>query len=194
MRTFIALELSEPAKAGILSVIRALRESGVRAGWSRPSTIHLTLRFLGDVENERVPGLLAAVERAARRSQGFRMTTAGLGAFPSPRRPRVIWAGVDAPEELYVLQSAIEDELAGVGFDRERKRFHPHVTLGRLREPGADLGVLLSANRVLEEPTDVTHVRVMKSTLAPSGAVHEVVGELPLAAPHRSPEQEQTSP
>ncbi len=193
MRTFVALELSGTAKAGILAVIERLRKSGVRASWSRSSTIHLTLKFLGDVDEALVPEVVEAVGRAAGASSGFDMTTTRLGAFPSPRRPRVVWAGVDAPDALYELQTAVDGELASLGFERERKRFHPHVTLGRLREPGADLSGLLAAVDVPREATSVDRVLVMKSTLRPSGAVHEVVSEHPLAATRRSPERP-TSP
>lgn len=187
MRTFIALELSEAAKAGILSTIRTLRESGVRASWSRPSTIHLTMRFLGEVEQGRVQDVVDAVARAARAVSCFDISIARLGAFPSPRRPRVIWAGVDAPKQLYELHASLEEELRLLGFAGEGKRFHPHVTLGRLRVPAGDLGHLLGATAVPEERTKVRHVRVMRSTLDPAGAVHEVVGELPLAAAPCSP-------
>ncbi len=187
MRTFVALELSDAAKAGILAVIGRLRESGVRASWSRSSTIHLTLKFLGEVDDAEIAEVVEAVGLAARSSLGFGMTTVGLGAFPSPRRPRVVWAGVDAPEELFALQSKVDAELAALGFERERRRFHPHVTLGRLREPGADLGGLLRTVEVPRRTTHVDRVLVMKSTLAPSGAVHEAVAEVPLASARPSP-------
>ncbi|MFH1502941.1 MAG: RNA 2',3'-cyclic phosphodiesterase [Candidatus Eisenbacteria bacterium] len=183
VRAFVALELSEPAKAGILCVIDELRGRGVRASWSRVSTIHLTLRFLGDVEESELPDVVDAVRAAARTVPPFTMRTKGLGAFPSPRRPRVFWAGIEGPDELYGLRDAIEDGVVQLGFERERRRFHPHVTLGRLRDSTPDAGELLTGLSVPVEATDVTAVRVMRSTLAPSGARHDVVEELPLGGP-----------
>lgn len=180
VRTFIALELSEAAKAGILAVIRELHAAGVRASWARSSTIHLTLRFLGDVEERRLEDVVTAARRAAASTAAFDVSTSRLGAFPSPRRPRVIWVGVEAPNELYELRDSIESELAALGFERESRRFHPHVTLGRIRAEGADLTRLLGDTAVPEEGTRVRCLRVMKSTLASAGAIHEVVEELPL--------------
>lgn len=183
VRTFIALELSEPAKAGILSVIQAFRLRGVRASWARSSTIHLTLRFLGDLEEPDLRRVAATVADVAITVAPFTMWTKGLGAFPSPRRPRVLWAGIEAADELYELQSAIETALAELGFDRERRRFHPHITLGRIRDDAPDLAALLAELAVPEEPTAVGSVRVMKSRLRSSGATHDVVSEFALEGP-----------
>jgi 2'-5' RNA ligase len=180
VRTFVALELSEAAKAGILSVIRELDGRGIRASWSRDSTIHLTLKFLGDVDEVDLPGVVDAVREAASAIRPFTMRTRGLGAFPSRRRPRIIWAGMAAPDELYDLQAGLERALGRLGFDRERRRFRPHVTLGRLRENDPRVEALLEELQLREESTDVDSVSVMKSTLERSGAVHEVVAEIPL--------------
>lgn len=187
VRTFIALELSEAAKAGILGCVEKLRDKGVRASWARPSTIHLTLRFLGDVDDERLVDVFSATERAAAAGQPFEFVTTGLGAFPSPARPRVVWAGVEAPDALYELRSALDTELEFAGFARERRRFHPHVTLGRLRSSVVGLAELLSETPVPAERTRVGAVLVMKSTLASSGATHEVVRELDLRGRAHSP-------
>ncbi len=186
MRVFIALELSDAARAGILAVIGEFRQRGVRASWSRTSTIHLTLQFLGDVEESELENVVEAVRSCAADVAPFRMSIGGLGAFPSPRRPRVIWVGVDAPDELYELQERIEGALTELGIKRERRRFHPHVTLGRLRDSTADVERLLGQLTAPVESTRVDSVRVMKSTLASSGAIHEVVAEVGLAGKRRS--------
>ncbi|MBD3349220.1 MAG: RNA 2',3'-cyclic phosphodiesterase [Candidatus Eisenbacteria bacterium] len=187
VRTFIALELSEAAKAGILACIDELRRAGLRASWSRESTMHLTLRFLGDVPEEKIPAVAEAAEAAATGIEPFDMTTTALGAFPSPARPRVIWAGIDAPDALYELQESLESELSRIGFRRERRRFHPHVTLGRLRARPEPLDALLPRVEVPGERSRVGALRIMKSTLAPGGAVHEIVREVPLGTRQDSP-------
>ena len=182
VRTFIALELSEELKEGILALRRDLEARGVRASWAGPSTMHLTLRFLGDVEEEGLPEIIGGVGRAASSAPEFRFETGGVGAFPSPRRPSVIWVGVEPNDELFDLQGAIERELSTSGFPRERRPFRPHITVGRIRDragPRDLTGVLAS----LEGPREAVHVRdvrVMKSTLKPSGAVHETLATLPL--------------
>ena len=182
VRTFIALELSEPLKEGILALGEGLRERGVRAGWIKPEAMHLTLKFLGDVEESALSGLFGAVRRAAAGVHPFRFDTRVLGAFPSPRRPRVIWVGVEPVDELFDLEEVLERELRDLGFPRERRPFRPHITIGRIRDPGAsgDITRALADLAGLQETVEVWEVRVMKSTLKSSGAIHEVLEALPL--------------
>lgn len=182
VRTFVALELSEAAKEGILAFVEELKRLGVRASWARRQTLHLTLKFLGDVEENDLPEVVAAVARASSQVSRFVLETRSAGAFPSPRRPRVLWIDVAPCEELYALASAVESELAELGFAKERRRFHPHVTLGRIRDPRADSVLpLLEELTAPQERTVVSDVRVMRSTLRPGGALHELVEAVPLA-------------
>ena len=185
VRTFVALELSAALKDGILSLIGTLKQSGPRASWSRGGTLHLTLKFLGDVDEGALPDVVAAVRRAARGVPAFAFRTGSPGAFPSPRRPRVLWLGVDPCGELLELQRRLEGELERLGFPRERRRFHPHVTLGRLRDARAgSVETLLAGVAAPVETVAVHEVLVMKSTLAPGGAVHEVIEVVPLGERH----------
>ena len=181
VRTFVALELSDSLKEGILALTEELRLRGVQASWARRPTLHLTLKFLGDVEETSLPEVVAAVARASSCVSSFGFETRALGAFPSPRRPRVLWLGVEPVDELFVLQEAVESELADLGLPREKRRFHPHVTLGRIRDPRAE-----SVQEILDElvapkgRVEVLEVRVMRSTLRPGGALHELVEAIPL--------------
>jgi 2'-5' RNA ligase len=181
VRTFVALELPEPLRAGILGLARTLRDSGIRASWCKAGTLHLTLKFLGDVEKSDLPSVVEAVAAASSRVPPFAFETGRLGAFPSPRNPRVLWLGAEPVDELFDLQAAIEDELSAVGFPRERRRFHPHITLGRVRgrapEGTCDILASLSPPR---GRVPVSEVHVMSSTLSPGGAVHEVIEAVPL--------------
>jgi 2'-5' RNA ligase len=182
VRTFVALELSESARTGILSVVDELRRRGIRASWARESTLHLTLKFLGDVEERALPEVVEAVSRASRQVSSFTLETRSLGAFPSPQRPRVLWVGVEAPDALYQLARDVDAELGRLGFPRERKRFHPHITLGRVRdERAASVLSVFEDMSVPREVTEVRELRVMKSTLRPQGAVHELVDAVPLS-------------
>jgi 2'-5' RNA ligase len=131
------LELSERLKEGILALAVEFRARGIRASWAKRPTLHLTLKFLGDVEEDELPEVVAAVARASSGVATFDFETSSLGAFPSPRRPRVLWLGVKPSDELFGLHAALEDELAELGVQRERRRFHPHITLGRMRDPRA---------------------------------------------------------
>jgi len=184
-RTFVALELSRPLRAGILRLAETLKARGVRASWSKDDTLHLTLKFLGDVEEADLPEVIEAVRRAARDVPPFSFTSGGVGAFPSARRPRVIWVGVEATEALLGLQAEVDRELAALGFPREERRWTPHVTVGRIRDPQGSSGfdATLASLKCPEETVDVNEVLVMKSTLAPGGAIHEAVARIRLTKP-----------
>ena len=192
IRTFVALELSQPLKEGILALTRQIAKRGVRASWAKPGTMHLTLKFLGDVEEERIPDVTRAVGASAARVTPFAFETGGLGAFPTSRRPRVLWVGVNPAPGLFALQEAVDDELALLGFPEEEDRYRPHVTLGRLRDPrGAEgLPELLAELSAPAVTVEVKEVLVMKSTLAAGGAVHERLAAIPLGgrAPSRGPD------
>ncbi len=141
------------------------------------------MKFLGDVGEERVGEVGEALRRAAGRHGPLRLKTGGPGAFPSPGRARVIWAGVEGElEKLAALRDEVESELSGIGFERERKPFHPHLTLGRARrgpvrmpetEPAA--GAAFVADRLT----------LMKSELRREGAVHTALAHAPLTGEER---------
>ncbi len=180
MRLFVALELSDELKDGILSLIDALRDAGVPASWARESTLHLTLKFLGDVEEALLPEAVKALEAAAARVTPFAFDTTSMGAFPSPARPRVVWLGVEPVDGLFDLQEAVERELTPLGFPRERRRFHPHITLGRVREgrvrpDGRSLTELMAELTIPHGSTAADDLRLVRSTLRPGGARHETL-------------------
>ena len=106
----------------------------VRASWSRESSIHLTLKFLGEVPAKTVPDFSAAISRAVAGLEPFSVLLEGKGVFPRRRDPRVLWIGITDPEgKLEDLHSRVEAESFASGFAKEEKRFHPHLTLARLR-------------------------------------------------------------
>jgi 2'-5' RNA ligase len=181
VRVFIALELPHELSEGILGLARHLRESGIRASWCRRGTIHLTLKFLGDTEESELEGIIAAVAAAARGIAPFSFSLDRLGAFPSPRNARVIWVGVEPVQQLFDLQREVEEGLSTIGIPGDKRRFRPHITIGRVRgrapESTAETLASLSAP---EGTADVAEVRVMKSTLHPKGAIHEVIDAIPL--------------
>jgi 2'-5' RNA ligase len=141
----------------------------------------VTLKFLGDVDEHDLPRVVSAVAEASAGLPPFHFETTRLGAFPSPRNPRVLWVGVTPVDELFDLQQALESGLAEIGFPRERRGFHPHITVGRVRGRAPDTtGETLSGLLLPQESVDVTEVRVMRSTLDPRGAIHEVIESVPL--------------
>ncbi len=185
IRTFVALELSGALKRGILNLARELERRGVRASWPQAETLHLTLKFLGDVEEALIPDVVAAIGVAASDVSPFAFDSRSVGAFPSLRQPRILWVGVEPVQELYELQGGIERELCVLGFPEEHRRFKPHITIARLREPlnssdDREGGGVFAGLAAPDERTWVTEIEVMKSTLARGGALHERLAVVPL--------------
>src|SRR5438309_7448402 len=117
IRTFIAIEIPESIKSRIERLQEPLRQIGAKVSWTKPSNIHLTLKFLGGVEVSRIERVSRAVERAARGIAPFEVEIGGTGCFPSPRSPRVLWVGLpEVPEALRQLYSNLESELEPAGF------------------------------------------------------------------------------
>jgi RNA 2',3'-cyclic 3'-phosphodiesterase len=137
-RVFCAIDLPRDVKSRVAQHVSSLRTRlpDARASWEKPEKLHLTLKFLGDVEVARVEALSRATERAATSVEPFELTIANAGVFPTRKKPRVLWLGVeDVSGRLASLQKSLEDECAAAGFAREQRPFKPHLTLARLRVP-----------------------------------------------------------
>ena len=177
MRLFTAINFTSKDRQKMVRAVRKMREAELPVRWVEPDQIHLTLKFLGEVRPERVPEVRSAVARVAEKTQPFSLTLAGAGAFPTMRRPKVIWLGAEASPELRCLKHDLEWELAPLGFEREVRAFHPHITLGRAR-PEARAGdfrqfeALVGAMK-FEAEVQVRTVDVMTSHLSSRGARYE---------------------
>ena len=190
VRVFVAIDLPASAKDVLRQAVDNLQAElpdGIR--WVRPEGIHLTLKFLGDVESARVADIQQAMERAA---SGFeptslRLELSGLGVFPNPREPRVLWAGVTGEmDALGHLQALVDDYLEAAGFARERRPFRPHLTLGRVRDQVAPaerrrIGqVVGDASLPSSVEWQVEEIHLIRSTLTPVGAIYDSIGMAPL--------------
>lgn len=175
LRLFCAIELPPEVRAraaGYAAGLRA-RAPEVRASWEREEKLHLTLKFFGDTEEDRVQALTEALERAASLINPFELVLHGTGAFPPSGSPRVLWLGVSEPSGLLnKLHEQVEDECSRRGFARERKRFNPHLTIARLRSPeGARRIAALHKGMDFEtEAFSVTEIVLIKSLLGPQGS------------------------
>jgi 2'-5' RNA ligase len=136
MRLFIALNLPKKDRERIYRAAKVLREGEMPIRWIDPEHYHVTLKFLGDVHRERLSEVEEAMGKIAAATKGFSTEFGGFGAFPTVRRPRVVWLGVGASPELRCLKQDLEWALGDVGFDAETRAFHPHVTLGRADDRG----------------------------------------------------------
>jgi 2'-5' RNA ligase len=179
-RVFCAVELPAAVRERVAERAARLRESfpRVRASWVRPESLHLTLKFVGEIERARVEDLSAAAGRAVAGGGAFELTLAGAGTFPPHGPPRVMWLGVtDASGGLARLHRRLEDECAAAGFGREARAFSPHLTLARPREPRAARDLAAAHRETPFEPLTfaVHELNVMRSELGPGGSRYTLV-------------------
>lgn len=132
MRLFVGLKLPKKLKTRVHGAACALRAEALPVRWIEPENFHVTLKFLGDVRRDHVDSIAEALSGVAGATNVFSTRLGGFGAYPTIRRPRVIWMGVDARPELRCLKQDIEWTLSGLGFRVETRSFHPHITLGRV--------------------------------------------------------------
>ncbi|AMV37456.1 2',5' RNA ligase family [Planctomyces sp. SH-PL62] len=201
-RTFLAIDVPSPVAERLAKLQTRLSPLLPEFRWNDAAPFHMTLAFLGDVPFTELKDVCDAAVKAARACKRFEVRIAGLGAFPKPERPRVIWAGFDGPglEPLAALHKAVVSNLRKVGRQPEDVRFSPHVTLGRLRTgrdkrptsttiPAADLTEILEQFRewTAGEFT-VGEVVAYSSTLTPEGPTHAPLVRGGLASAKPRPE------
>jgi len=184
MRLFIAIEIPDETKKALIEAQRSLKSSGVDASWPRPEGIHLTLKFLGEAPESKVPEIMNNLRQAATGTGPLRLAISGAGAFPGLKNARVAWVGLSGDsEKLIRLQAAVEEAMVTIGFAREERKFTPHLTLGRIKYIGSREAWLraFEAIKDIKLPAfDAASVSLMQSELKPSGAVYTEIGRIEL--------------
>jgi 2'-5' RNA ligase len=177
IRAFIAVELPDALKAALGEVQEAFRTARGRMKWVRPAGMHLTLKFLGDVEEGLVPEIGRRIEMACDGRKAFPVHFYGTGVFPDLRRPRVLWIGVkEGAEALIETATALDPLLREIGFPEETRPFRPHLTLARIKEIGDRQGfkALVAQHREIDAGTMTANgVHLVESRLRPDGAVYK---------------------
>ena len=181
VRAFVAIEIPVEMRHQLVEQITRLKQyiPSTTVRWVRLEGIHLTLKFLGDVSLGKLDQITMLLEEVGLRHTPFRIDIGQFGCFPKPRRPRVLWVGVeDTSGVLTSLQADLEGVLAQIGFKRETRPFHPHLTLGRVRR-GIDNSAVRSLSTILEEVTigdlgqvNVDEICFIRSDLKPTGAIY----------------------
>ncbi len=178
VRTFVAIDISEEARRSLAKMIAELQGMADGLRWVKPESVHLTLKFLGEVAEERLPQLETALRESARGIAPFTYTLTRTGCFPNCRRPRVLWVGVDNPgKEIFRLQRQIEEQFVKLDFPAEKRPFTAHLTVARVKRPfGMERMLQIFREYQLHaEPVEVTEVRLMRSQLKPSGAEYSAI-------------------
>jgi len=189
IRCFIAVELDESVKTELgrlqKRLAKQLRGDEFGINWVKPERIHLTLKFLGDVDDTLIPEICSAVSEAAEHFSPFEIELSGLGCFPPNNRPaRVLWAGITTgAETLGELAEAIDLNLGVLDFGPETRKFSPHLTLARIKQPNAGKSV---RNLVEQSPVDIIagqtvgEITVFQSELTRSGPIYTSLAHAPL--------------
>ena len=180
VRSFIAIELPDELKVGLAELEAQLKQGKPPSvKWVDPSSIHLTLKFLGNIAVDRISAITRAMEEATRELSPFQLKVTGLGVFPNLKRVQVVWVGIGGEvDKLGQLQQRIESNLVPLGFTAESRRFTPHLTLARLRDrASADerqrFGQLIASTKFEAVYTiKVDALNLMRSQLTREGAIY----------------------
>jgi len=182
-RTFIAVEISEAVKSELSSLISSLKDVRADVKWVKLENLHLTLKFLGQTTGDQVALVKESLQEIVSKERPFLIHFSGLGGFPSLKRPRVLWVGIDEGAEfLKELSERVESTVAAIGFLRENRPFSAHLTLGRVR-PTKNLQGLISKVKETRfcsaEKIEVNSLSFYKSVLTPAGSIYELIQKSP---------------
>jgi len=183
IRAFIAVDLSTEIQDRLSQIASQLKErmGDVPVRWVAPKNVHLTLKFLGDVSMNNIMMLTELLRAEAALHKPMTISVGGMGAFPKVRNPRVIWVGVEVPQELVALQRAIDIQTGKVGYARDKRPFSPHLTLGRVSRNASPHEVRRIADVLKNHKVGylgvarVREVHLYRSDLKPTGAVYSKV-------------------
>lgn len=178
IRLFVAIELPPDAQEALYYLKNTVGKKLKKARWIEPRNLHITLQFLGYCPREQVADISAQLKRAAEDYSSFEFRLDTLGAFPSPKRPRVFWMGVsEGKEAISRVQKRVEELLEPLGFQPEERDFHPHVTIARFKVP-EDLREAIStvnANTIYSKGIEAQGIVLFLSQLTPKGAHYSQV-------------------
>lgn len=180
IRSFVALNIPSQVKEEIGDIIGELKKLSGDVKWVKPQNLHLTLKFLGEVEPVTLEKVYQKVEACAQKTQVFSFSLSGAGLFPNPKRPRVFWTGIKGGErELESLFRCLEGELEALGFQKEKRGFSPHLTIGRARTTQG-MERLVERIKGIEyrsKRIEVSSLFVVKSQLTPQGPIYSPLRE-----------------
>ncbi len=185
VRSFIALELSEEVKKQLSELLEKLQRTNAAVKWVEPENLHLTLKFLGEVPQEKIEQVKSALSEIALSVSPFSFTVRGVGGFPSLSRPRVLWIGVEETPELMRLQKTVEQEMEKLGFPPEERPYHPHITIGRVKSmTGMEKvrAILTEKAKLVFGVVLVNHLILFRSDLSKEGPTYTPLAKLSFSA------------
>jgi len=180
MRTFIAAEIPAGIRRQVTGFIDGHKKKALPIKWVSYENLHITVKFLGEIDADMKQRITAVLHDVCQLHDRFEIGFSGIGCFPDPRRPRVLWVGIEqGAAQLSALAHDIDERHAALGFKQEKK-FHPHLTIGRIRKPCMVDEIL--AGEFAAEPFPVGSVTLFRSTLTPEGPRYDPLDTVDLAS------------
>jgi 2'-5' RNA ligase len=185
LRTFIAVDIGKPIRDRAVALQEKLAQTSSAVKWVEPENLHVTLLFLGEVDDREVPTICRVVAEQTQRHPAFSLSIERVGCFPNARRPRILWIGVgQGTQELCALHDGLEPPLLDLGcYRREERKYTPHITLGRVKSerPADQLAAALATHAGWQGgQTIVNEILVMSSKLTPQGPIYTVLSRAKL--------------
>jgi len=183
MRTFIAIELSDEVNSELAAIQEELKKASSDVKWVETANIHLTLKFLGDVDERKAGEIKSILDKIASEYKKFEMSLFKIGAFPKLDYPRVIWVGIDKNcATVEEMAQHIENECEKIGFKKEDRPFSAHLTLGRVRSPKNKEALKDKILSISVKPLNFNadKITLFQSTLTPKGSIYTVLHQSPL--------------
>lgn len=186
LRTFIAINVPPAVLDTITRIQNRFKSLGLHASWVKPGNIHLTLKFLGDTDPDRIPGIQYTLTETLASYTRFQLLLDSVGVFPDTKNPRVLWLGLkDEEGALKTLQTDIEKALESIGFPKEQQPFSPHVTLARIKSPKGKKKLkeeldAVNPKGISTHPFDVGEIHLYESQLTPKGSIYTLLANFKL--------------
>lgn len=186
LRTFIAINVPPAVLDTITRIQNRFKSLGLHASWVKPGNIHLTLKFLGDTDPDRIPGIQYTLTETLASYTRFQLLLDSVGVFPDTKNPRVLWLGLkDGEGALKTLQTDIEKALESIGFPKEQRPFSPHVTLARIKSPKGKKKLkeeldAVNPKGISTHPFDVGEIHLYESQLTPKGSIYTLLANFKL--------------
>ena len=184
LRLFIAVPITSKLRRKFFNLVNQLKNTGTNVKWVEEGNFHLTLKFLGDTPSTKVNDIVEEVQKSLEGHESIRLKFKGVGVFPNVRKPRVVWIGLSrGHKELADIAGVLEDVLEPLGFEKEKRKFKSHLTIGRVRS-NKGIGDLTREIIRLKEydggNMKLTEIHLVKSELTRNGPVYTVLNRFPL--------------
>ncbi len=184
LRLFLAIETPGDVRGEMFTLQDSLKAAGADVRWELEEKFHATLKFLGETKEELLPEIVSSIRGVCELQSSLDVKYSGIGCFPNHREPRVVWIGIeDLKGNLAGLQKALEDVLVPLGFQAEQRKFHAHVTLGRVKSQRNVRGLLakMESSTFGSRPVPITKVELIRSVLKRDGSVYTTLNVFPLS-------------